>query len=273
MKSLHSIEEIHKLYETPGSSPVLVTCNDLNDWVCKYDKFPIYLLNELLAYEFARIWGIKVPETAIIKVKEEHVPIDKFPKLQKINFKKECFGSLFLKDSKELDITTLALFKEKNFRDKVHDKSDFLKIALFDIWLSNEDRNHNNFNLLLNLSPEKYYFFYAIDHVSIFNSSNLDYGLYQINEFESIINTDLAKVLFSKNNKIKDIVNNLVENFYLCKTECKDKLSEILQKVPSSWNIDLDYIKNKLNESIFQEEWNKSCENSFRQFVQSFIIN
>ncbi|CAA7386744.1 HipA family kinase [Chryseobacterium fistulae] len=273
MKLLQTIEEVHKIFDTGGSSPLLVTCNDFNDWICKYDKFPNYLFNELLASEFAKIWGIKVPETALIKVKQEHIPTDMLTRLQKNWFYKECFGSKYLEDSKEIDLSILPLFKEKKFRDKVHDKSDFLKIALFDIWLSNEDRNHNNFNLLLNLSPEKNYFFYAIDHVNIFNTSLLDYGLFNISEDDSIIKTDLAKILFSKNKKTKQIVTNLLENFYLCIEECKNKLAEIFEKVPTSWGLNLEDIKLKLENSIFTDDWKRSCDNNFREFVQSFIIN
>lgn len=272
MKSLQTIEQIHKIFETRGSSPILVTCNDFNDWVCKYDRYPNYLFNELIASEFAKIWGIKVPETAFIKVKEEHIPKEMIPPLQQIWFDKECFGSLYLQDSKEIDLSTLSLFKEKNFRDNVKDKDDFLKIALFDIWLSNEDRNHNNFNLLLNLSLEKFYFFYAIDHVNIFNSSSLNYGMYGISEDESILKTDLARILFSKNKRTLQIVNNLLENFYLCIENCKSNLDEIFEKVPNSWNLDLEELKKKLENTIFTEEWFKSSDDIFRRFVQSFIL-
>ena len=77
MKILHTIEEVHKIFNTTGSSPLLVSCNDFNDWVCKYDKFPKYLFNELVTSEFARLWNINTPETALIKVKNEHIPFDR----------------------------------------------------------------------------------------------------------------------------------------------------------------------------------------------------
>ena len=79
MKVLHTIEEVHKVFDTQGSSPLLVTCEDFRDWVCKYDRFPKYLFNELIASEFAKLCDIKTPETSFIKVKPEHVPTDKFP--------------------------------------------------------------------------------------------------------------------------------------------------------------------------------------------------
>ncbi|MCL6220887.1 hypothetical protein [Zunongwangia pacifica] len=112
MQLLHTIEDAHKIFETQGSSPLLVTCDDFRDWVCKYDRFPKYLFNELIASQFARLWGIKTPETCFIKVKSEHIPKEKFPQLQLSWFEKECFGSLYLEASKELDHTMLSMFQE-----------------------------------------------------------------------------------------------------------------------------------------------------------------
>lgn len=273
MQVLHTIEDIHKVFDTQGSSPLLVTCEDFRDWVCKYDRFPKYLFNELIASEFARLWGIKTPETTLVKVKEEHIPVDKYPNLQLAWFEKECFGSLYMEDSKEIDHSIFSLFKEKSFRNKLSDKEDFLKIALFDIWLANEDRNFNNFNLLLYVSPEKLFFFYAIDHVNIFNSSFLDYGIADLTEDDTIIKTDLAKILFGKNRKLTQIVDNLVENFYLCTEECQNKLDEILDLVPESWTIDREQIRQRIIKNLFSDEWKSQCVVNFREFVQSFIVN
>ncbi|WP_313375788.1 HipA family kinase [Chishuiella sp.] len=273
MKILQTIEEVHRIFDTQGSTPLLVTCNDLNDWVCKYDRFPKYLFNELIAAEFAKIFEIKIPETALIKVKSEHINLTKFPQLNLGWFEKECFGSLYLDNSKEIDYTTMSMFEEKSFRDKIADKNDFLKIALFDIWMANEDRNHNNFNLLLYVSPEKLNFFYAIDHVNIFNTSFLDYGIAELTEDDSILKTDLAKILFGKNKKINEIVDNLVENFYLCTIECENKLDEILSLVPESWNINIEQIRQRIIDNLFTDEWKGQCETNFREFVQSFILN
>lgn len=55
MKQLYTIQKVHTIFETGGSSPLLVTCNDYNEWVCKYDKFSNYLFNELIASEFAKL--------------------------------------------------------------------------------------------------------------------------------------------------------------------------------------------------------------------------
>lgn len=271
MKVLHTIEEMHRKFQTQGSHPVLVTCNDLNDWVCKHDRNPNSLLNELLASKFAQIWEIKTPEIALITVKKEHIS-EKFH-LPYYLFEKECFGSRYLKNSKEIDLSMISLFNDTSFRRKLGNKNDFLKIALFDIWLANDDRNHNNFNMLLDADASNLNFFYAIDHVNIFNSNYLNHGISEMTENDSIINTELAKILFGKNKKLIEIVNNLVENLYLCSNECQKKLDEILDLAPESWGINKNEISNKISQHLFTEEWLKKCETNFRSFVQSFIVN
>lgn len=273
MKVLYTIEEVHKIFNTAGSSPLLVSCDDFNDWVCKYDKFPKYLFNELVASEFAKLWNINTPETALIIVKKDHIPFDKFPQLQPAYFEKECFGSLYLKNTKEIDLSFIPLFREKSFRDKIQQKSDFLKIALFDLWLANEDRNLNNFNLLLHYSPNNMYFFYAIDHVNIFNSSFLNYGIEELTEDDTIVNTELAKLLFGSVRNLTDIVDKLVDNFYLCTIDCEKNLDLILLSIPDSWLIDKEDIKKKMQQNLFSDKWKKQCEVSFRTFIQSFILN
>jgi hypothetical protein len=231
------------------------------------------LFNELISAKFAEIWGIKTPDISLIQVKKEHVPQGKFPGIQPYLFNKDCFGSLHLDTSKEIDHSMIPLFKKKSFRDKLGKKNDFLKIALFDIWMANEDRNHNNFNLLVHSSPNKLNYFYAIDHVNVFNSSFLNYKIEAITQDDSIIKTDLAKILFAKNNELTQIVNNLIESFYLCSIECYNQIDKILDLVPESWGIDREEIKNKIIRNLFVEEWNQTCESKFREFTQSFILN
>lgn len=165
------------------------------------------------------------------------------------------------------------MFEEKSFRDKIVDKDDFLKIALFDIWMANEDRNHNNFNLQLYVSPERLNFFYAIDHVNIFNTSFLDYGIADLTEDDSILKTDLAKILFGRKRNLNEAIDNLMENFYLCTQECENKLDEILSLVPESWDIDINQIRQRIIDNLFTATWKKQCESNFREFVQSFILN
>ncbi|MFB5944288.1 HipA family kinase [Albibacterium profundi] len=273
MKELETIEIAHKAFHTKGSRPLLVTCNDFQDWVCKYDRTALNLFNEVLASKFAATWGINTPEIAFINVKKEHVPPDRFPKIPTHLFDKVCFGSLYLNNSKEIDETIIPMFYDAATRRHLHQKEDFLKIALFDLWLANEDRHHNNYNLLLHTSPEKYTFFYAIDHVQIFNSTFLDYGIAELTEDESLIKTEIAKVLFKDRKELIRTVDNIIENFYLCSDKCRNSLDEILDLVPPSWEINTNEIRERIDNQVFSKEWLKNCEQQFRELIKIFIEN
>lgn len=275
MKILYTIEEIHKIIPTHGSSPLLVTCDDFNDWVCKYDRDPRNLFNELLAVKFAKTWELKTPDHAFIEVKKNHIPPNKFPRLEHHLFDKLCFGSKHIKNSKEIDSSTVSLFKESPFRRRLKNKDDFLKIALFDIWLCNEDRNHNNSNILLVSEEESnaFYFLYAIDHVEIFNSSHLNYGLSNLTEEDSILYSDFSTLLFRNKTKTNQIVDNLIEMFYLCVEECKNEFDEIVNLIPETWGINHEAIHEKISLNLFTEEWANSCVKNFRSIIQTQIIN
>jgi len=174
----------------------------------------------------------------------------------------------------EVDLSLIPLFKEKSFINKFSNKEDFLKIALFDIWLANEDRRHNNFNLLVKFDENNIKFFYAIDHVDILNTSSaLRYGITALTEEETIINTELAKILFSRIRGLPLIIESLVEKMYLCTIDCRNKIDEIFTLIPDSWLIDKEDYKEKIITNIFSDTWKKSCENNFRSFIQSFIVN
>lgn len=79
--------------------------------------------------------------------------------------------------------------------------------------------------------------------------------------------------MFGKNRKLTQIVDNLVENFYLCTEECQNKLDEILDLVPESWTIDREQIRQRIIKDLFSDEWKSQCVVNFREFVQSFIVN
>jgi hypothetical protein len=156
--------------------------------------------------------------------------------------------------------------------NKIENKSDFLKIALFDMWLSNEDRNTNNFNLMLN-PAENGNHFYAIDHEAIFNSNNLENGIYQINEVDSILNADLAKVLYKKSPKLTSEVENLLENGYLCVLECRENLDSILSSVPMEWDINIEEKNTLLQERLFSDKWLVETIDNFNHILSATLIN
>jgi len=271
MRYLKSISQISKVYQTQSSRPVLVMCNNLEHYVCKYNisygSTANKLLREYIGACFLKNWNLFVPDFEFVKISEDH--IKNFPELQPRFFRTTCFGSKFNKYYKEVDkfLFSLDASDKKLFANKY----DYLKIALFDLWMSNEDRNHNNFNLMLNI--ENKYEFIPIDQEMIFNTGNLDKGLFLLSDSESIINTPITKRLFSKK-ELKDriILTNIKEEYYLCIEKCNKSLNIILENIPDDWSVNIDYEKKLMQKHLFNPKWIKMAYSQFLFFIQSQIM-
>jgi len=268
INELHSITEIkpEHCYQTRGSRPVRALCNDLNYYVCKYHTssgFPYHLFNEYLAAYFLQIWQLPVPEFAFVKIKKEHTFQTNYPYHY---FDNVCFGSRFIGEYKEVD----KLFLESSIlkKENLTGRDTFLKIGLFDIWLCNEDRHFENFNLLYDLKSNT---FVPIDHVFCFNSNNIETDPYLISSNESIlsspfINRFFVRTLQPELNKIR---LRLFKDFKINVNRCHEELDNILSQIPLTWEADYSYLKTRL-ELLFTEEWLKSC---LDYFTELFVLN
>lgn len=148
-----------------------------------------------------------------------------------------------------------------------------LKIALFDIWLSNEDRTFNNYNLLLQAIKGGFSILYIIDNTEIFNSSMAyDQSMELITQGDSVLNSDLATFIFKNDTETVREMNDLLKEFPIFTKNCQDNLQSILNQVPQKWHIDLQSHKTKID-IIFTEDWLKICEHTFRKYIQTSIIH
>lgn len=272
MKRVKSIQTILERYDTQGSRPIKIMGDDDKQWVCKYGDVQ-KLFNELLAYEFAKLWDICIPESALIEIDyNKHVQTFSDKKgLERRFFDRECFGSCFLEEA--LDVNKSMLGNKEIVR-KIKNKDDFLKISLFDIWLSNEDRNCGNYNLLLKTieGGGGYTLLYIIDNADIFNSSMAyTQGLTNITEEDTVLNSELAVLLFKKDTQIVKKVDTLLSLFPYFVGSCKKELSNIYQQIPQKWNINISQYEPKINK-LFSEKWLDICDKNFRTYIQTQII-
>lgn len=261
MKYLQSITEIKKehCYDTNGSRPVRVFCNDLNYYVCKYRTgagFPFLLFNEYIAARFLQIWNLPVPDFAFVEISREHVNQTLLPYHF---FDLPAFGSRFMGDFTEVDkfFIETPIIRKNN----TSGRDSFLKIALFDIWLCNEDRHYDNFNLLYNLKEN---LFVPIDHAFCFNSSNLDKEPYLLSDNASILSTPFLNRFFDRTLQTKpnDIRLQIVEEFKFYAGICYDEIDKILNEVPPAWNSDTEFLREQL-QFFFSKQWLKGCIDKF----------
>jgi hypothetical protein len=266
IRHLHSIAEISSeaCIHTNGSRPIRVLCSDMNQYVCKYYTglgSANSLFNEYIAFCFLKVWKLKVPEIAFVDIKTDHIQGLGFPFRY---FDKTCFGSQYNNKLKDVERFFNGLhFKKQNLD---HLQRSYLQISLFDLWVSNDDRNENNFNLLYDIiEPD----FVPIDHVQIFNGNNLDKGLYQIGYNESILSSTLQKRLFSRTLQPErnNIRLNIIESFKHDINDCHRLLPTFLSSVPEDWELSLTNLHDQL-ENLFSEIWISNCIDSFIQYFQ-----
>lgn len=263
METVKSITEITETLSTRGF-PVKVLCSDFNTYIAKHNMgyTPANRLkNELLGHFFLKSWGLKTPPVKLVYVKDAHIEKHLSTTCQYKYFRNiPCFGSRFLDRATLFNQFLQSLtYKEYN---SIKNSNDILKIALFDYWISNEDRTPNNFNLLLN--PERSgNYIYAIDHEDFFNSNNLPSGLVPLTEEDSILSAPEVKVLIKWLKPSNDTIKKMEENYYLCTNKCKQQLDGFLSDIPAEWQINKAELKRQLLSNLFSKSW---CTTAFKEF-------
>jgi hypothetical protein len=268
-KQLHSIEQISRVFPT-GTNPVLVHCSNYKDYVCKHDASKRRLFNELLCANLLKIWKIPFPSWAIVTVKDEHIGATvRNQHVQASNFKTPCFGTEYLQHAQELTRLLPLMLQTNSLRKKLVNPIDFLKIGLFDLWLGNDDRNLNNFNLLLHPRSGGFEFI-PIDHSDIFNTNSLHHGLNQLTETDSILLAGFTSDLVSLNRDARRaVLDRLVKMFYICVYECAQQLDNFILQTPGEWDLPLAELVDQLKQSgLTEKKWLDETTNTFKRYIQ-----
>lgn len=274
MKQLHSIKIIEKTYNT-GEEPVLVACNDHNSYICKYTRYSgsaNKLVCELIGAMFAKTWRLNTPEIAIVKVEQEHTPYN----MSGSFFSKPILGSLQQTNVVDITPATIPLItpNEKLCRQ-------LMQIALFDLWISNEDRNANNANLMYDMINDN---IIAIDYGCSFNTATFDYPLSLLTESESILCSDLfhhlsngvsreyilqaADVLL--NNDFPSYLHDCKMDQVVVQRDDKTNAESECDFIPSAWNIDRRRLTNKI-EDLFSENWITRVKTGFIETLNTAL--
>lgn len=146
------------------------------------------------------------------------------------------------------------------------DPFEFLRIALFDVWMANEDRVCNNPNLMIYLKSGKWSFL-AIDHGMCFNS-NSGRKLCQVTTDDSILAHSLFKCLINRKSDIDTAFEKLENEYSHAVFECNQKSLEVIEKIPSDWNFNKGSIKDFLDNNVFSQSW---IDNTWKNF--KFIVD
>lgn len=258
MYTVDASGEVLQVYQT-GDRPILVLCSDGNHYICKY-KQPGYsankLVNELIGNEFARCWGISTPPVALVI----NDPIIWDDAGISHDLVAPLLGSMKLSgvfdlsnyNCDQIEITPTSL-------------NQLLIIALFDLWLANEDRTCNNYNLLYDMRVKS---IVSIDYGGIFNSGIMGGPVHQLNGEDSIISSDLFDRLKSMIGKFS--YDSLNDSLVKSVAKCKTAAPAMLNSVPNTWGVDVQVFKNKLDE-LFTDEWITETWKTFNNITKSLL--
>ena len=265
---LTSNSKIKNTFDT-GQKPVLVQCSDIEDYVCKHSfgHTPSKILFiEWLAYHFLKKLEVYVPELALVNIQDHHTLTTQT--CQPLFFKNTtCFATKFIEYAEE---TNLINLHSDDFK-RVANKIDLFRIAFVDLWMANEDRNHNNFNMLHHIVDGKT-FVVPIDHGSCLNTLGFDKErpLYQLEYNDSIIATDLFLKVSKGYVKNMKEVSDLIEKVYICVLENEQYYDEIVKNIPDDWKIPADYILS-LKQNLFDENWLNETKTNFLSYCKTSL--
>lgn len=249
------------MYNT-GEKPVLVDCSDYKARVCKYSRSSgskFKLACEIIGSSLAEAWQLNIPKCDLVKIKPCHVPAG----LPLNWFEKPCVGSVLIDKVVDINPNSIA-----NVATTAENLTSLLKIALFDFWIANEDRNANNANLMYDVENR---IIVPIDFGCIFNSTTFDFPLAQLTSTDTILYSDLfghmSKRIKCKKN-ISSIKDRLYDYYKNSLQKSKDDAQNIINNLPSDWNINHDIIENKLAE-LHQNQWIDDAWNNFTENLDS----
>jgi hypothetical protein len=261
---------IVKRYHTDGHSPYLVITSDYERYVLKApnNSFDLdSLIKEFLCSWLLKKWGVNTPEIAALTLAKELATSPEISGDNRFSYSSVYFGSKHMQDA--LDLQSLISIEGKVAARKIINLNDIFKVALFDIWVENDDRKPTNNNILLcpstkgsELTP--------IDHAATFSTLSFDdlNPIYlSFSDNDSIAYSGFGRSIIKKSNINKIWMDNAREMFYLCIAKCEGNFQEIYDKIPEQLGFS-DMKSEKLKTFLFNKERNKKV---FDQFT--YIIN
>jgi hypothetical protein len=261
-KAISLIKEIH----TEGHSPLLVLADDFSTYYVKNTRGhnpAIQIINEFICHSLLNIWGIKNPEVAIIDVDKSILTFNLSDNHRSYYYENITFGSKVLENVVEMN-EMVGVSKRIDF-NRFNNPIDFLKIALFDIWVENDDRKPTNPNIILQSINSKLEVI-AIDHA--FTFSTMDYSeLYREGITQSfndnILFSSFVKQILSFIRKQDFTTDSLDEYFYICLEQSKRNFDVIAQYIPPSLGFSNE-LKDQLFSFLFNEDRNTKVLTEFK---------
>lgn len=251
---LESIKAIEQQFRT-GEEPVLVMCSDMNMYVCKYMRTSASaykLACEWIGSQMARAWKIVTPDASFVRIKQSHWT----GIFVQHSLSAPSIGNKWLDSVVDITPSTYGEVERDAFTLR-----QLMKIALFDFWIANEDRNANNANLLYDVVSKS---LVSIDYGCILNTATFDYPLSQLTSTDTILWSDLFRHLSCgvDPDEVNRILKDMEADYAIYLTRCRRIYSYIIDGLPNEWNVPKIVVTEKLNQ-LTDEKWIYDVWNNF----------
>ena len=253
---IDSAKRIENQFRT-GEEPVLVMCSDVNIYVCKYMRSSLAaykLACELIGARMADAWQLNTPSIALVRIKSSHwAGIN-----QSHSLSAPSIGSRWLDGV--VDITPSTYAKVPKTIDTLE---QLMRIALFDFWIANEDRNANNANLMYDVVCSR---LVSIDYGCIFNTATFEYPLSQLTTTDTILWSDLFHHLAQgqEPTSIQEVAGHLKEEYDNDLQRASVQVNQIVREIPTEWKVSQSVVKEKLLQ-LFDERWTAEVWDNFME--------
>ncbi len=262
VKRITSVDVIR----TNGSEPVKVLCSDGCFYIVKYPSPDMgMLIREYIAHFFLKEWEISTPINALIRVKREHIDSSLLSGRRNYShFSAPCLGSQWVADAEDLKPS----FCNRSTGDlqKIQ-REDFLRIALFDLWIANEDRTEHNPNLMIIAKEKDPDRFVAIDHTMIFNSGTSNRPIETLTFEDSILSSGYLKTLFRRSKKTREIFGDSTQELVYFVKKCETCMPKILASAPAEWDLDIPRFEQWATANLFNPVWLKEVEKTYKGYL------
>ena len=260
--TLYSAKRIERQFYT-GEEPVIVMCSDVNLYVCKYMRSSATaykLACELIGATLAKKWQLTTPDIAFINIRPDHWKDVYFSHSQSA----PAIGFRWLDGV--VDITPSTFAKVPATTETL---SQLMKIALFDFWVANEDRNANNANLMYDVAREQ---LVSIDYGCIFNTATFDYPLSQLTSTDTILWSDLFHHLAQAADRqtVLAMADRLKADYDECLSQISIIATEIMDEMPKEWKVPAETLKEKLDQ-LSDEHWTVAVWQNFMDCLNENI--
>jgi len=256
---IKTVRSVQILRQIPGTfnRPVESVCRSEQNLDVYYLKYPRSsneidgLVAEVVCHVLAKKLHLSTPDISYVEIGNHPVP-DSIIHGEKLKIGSMVFGSKKVKNLED-ELTKLEFIFGKHEFNRLEYPLHLLRIGLFDLWIGNNDRTDDNYNLFLTRGKKQKLI--VFDHFEAFNK--------------------ISEVSFDKINTDIDVYKKafLSSSFpyemlgWVSKSEMNQELKSFLERIKNS-NITV-LIRNVAN--TFPASWN--VKNETVQYIIRFLTS